>query len=186
MRPASDPGSRLCPRIGAAAHRCLSSTCLSQKQYLCQLFASGCMKCAILITLPALEFLLEIQNFWVSEKEPSIHVFTENNRCRSFRAGSSITTGSKKLEDHNHLSRVPRMSLIPHSGVGVAPLSTLLWLFLITPCTWGVHFASQFCFGPWKLFPSSHMSLAITTGRKLFLVFPLLFIFPDLPSLGKK
>lgn len=56
-------------------------------------------------------------------------------------------------------------------------------LFLITHCAWGIHSSAL---GDWKLFPSYHMCLAITNWGKLFLVFPLLSIFADLPYFGEK
>lgn len=56
-------------------------------------------------------------------------------------------------------------------------------LFLITYCAWGIHSSAL---GDWKLFPSYHMCLAITNWGKLFLVFPFLSIFADLPYFGEK
>ena len=56
-------------------------------------------------------------------------------------------------------------------------------LFLITYRAWGIHSSAL---GDWKLFPSYHMCLALTNWGKLFLVFPFLSIFADLPYFGEK
>lgn len=127
---------------------------------------------------PALESLLREAEFLAFQEETQ-HTGMEKKitHISVFRVSASLSTSSKKKK--KSLPRAPAYvgTTLSHSVLRTRGVGGRL-----SNCS---RFHS-FSFGDCKLFPSSHMRLATTNWGKLFLVFPLLSIFADLPYLGGK